>query len=205
MRSNGTTFSRLKTFRLFHLHRCPGQPPSDRLLLWQLKIPGGQVVRSSGAQVVRWSSSKLFRCAGGLRCSGVQLISGEQLRGQEISDGSPDVRLWLRSDWGCLVHPQQIQPHLNYTCCYTSQRNSTLWTTLANAAQQSLGTCRPEVPNSRMMSQLTIMTIILMGTKMMSLMVMFYSRKLWKSPKEKKLKLMEHVIAHLYGYHICRH
>ena len=67
------------------------------------------------------------------------------------------------------MHPQQIQPHLNYTCRYTSQRNATLGTTLANAAQQSLGTCPPEVPNRRMMSQLTIMSIILMGTKMMSM------------------------------------
>ena len=67
------------------------------------------------------------------------------------------------------MHPQQIQPHLNYTCRYTSQRNATLGTTLANAAQQSLGTYPPEVPNRRMMSQLTIMSIILMGTKMMSM------------------------------------
>ena len=58
------------------------------------------------------------------------------------------------------MHPQQIQPHLNYTCCYTSQRNATLGTTLANAAQQSLGTCPPEVPNRATMIVVMVLIVV---------------------------------------------
>ena len=69
------------------------------------------------------------------------------------------------------MHPQQIQPHLNYTCCYTFQRNATLGTTLANAAQQSLGTCPPEVPNRTTMIMVMLVIIVIMGTMLISMML----------------------------------
>ena len=54
------------------------------------------------------------------------------------------------------------------------------------------------------MSQLTIMSIILMGTKMMSMgmsMMLMVTQVL----NYEKTEVNGYVIAHLHSYHICQH